>query len=171
MKKTIKICFGIIFVILCCYLIVSTVSIYNFKIQARKQFWNQIDKNLTLINNEIDNVLTQNNEDTEQLFSLRTIALTCEDTGAIVDYNSKDLFDWYDGKSTWNIIASKIFDMATLNAKEKSFSQEEIEYLQNLQLANKKLLESLKNKASSLYSDKAYQTNLMEQYVSFFNNN
>ena len=170
MKKTIKICFGIIFVILCCYSIVSTVSTYNNKIQARKQFWNQIDKNLTLINNEIDNVLAQNN-DTEQLFSLRTIALTCEDTGAIVDYNSKDLFDWYDGKSTWNIIASKVFDMATLNGQEKSFSQEETEYLQNLQLANEKLLEALKNKSSSLYSDKTYQTNLMEQYVSYFNNN
>ena len=141
MKKSIKISFGIIFIILCCYLIVSTVSTYNNRIQSHKQFWNKIDKNLTLINNEIDNVLAQNN-DTEQLFSLRTIVLTCEDTGAIVDYNSKVLFDWYDGKSTWNIIASKVFDMATLNVQAKFFSQEEIEYLQNLQLANKELLKA-----------------------------
>ena len=155
---------------MCCHSIESNISTYNNKIQVHKQFWNQINKNLTLINNEIDNVLVKN-DDTEQLFSLRTIALTCEDTGAIVDYNSKALFDWYDGKSTWNIIASKVFDMITLNAQAKSFSQEEIEYLQNLQLANKELLEVLKNKSSSLYSDKAYQTNLMEQYVSFFNNN
>ena len=126
---------------MCCHSIESTVSTYNNKIQVHKQIWNQINKNLTLINNEIDNMLVKN-DDTEQLFSLRTIALTCEDTGAIVDYNSKALFDWYDGKSTWNIIASKVFDMATLNVQAKFFSQEEIEYLQNLQLANKELLKA-----------------------------
>lgn len=166
MKKTFKICFTSIFIILCFYSIWSTISTSNTKIESHKQFWNQIEKNLILINNEISEVLDKNNTDTTS--SLKTIALTYEDTGAILDYNSKTLFNWYEGTGIWNTIANKVFDIATSNAKSQTFSQKDIDYLKNLQLANEELLKALQAKSSSLYKDKSYQTNLINQYVSHF---
>ena len=67
MKKTSKICFSIIVIILCCYSIYSTISAYNKKIESHKQFWNEIEKNLTLINNEISEILAKSRTDETDL--------------------------------------------------------------------------------------------------------
>jgi predicted DNA-binding ribbon-helix-helix protein len=159
--KKIKILTIIILVIICCSL---PISAYNHTIQIHKQFWDKVCENLLSVNDEISQILNQTNDTEDVESSLRLIVLTYEDTGSILDYNSKNLFDWYDSTGIWGTIANKVFSMVIYYSSTKELSQDDTLYLTNLKLANEELLETLQSQSSSLYINKTYQTEIINNY-------
>ena len=79
------------------FIIVIFAVKFRANVQKRKYFWSIVDRDLTYMNNYILDVLAYP-ENIENFVWLEEIMLLNEDTGTIMNYNSQNLFDWYEEK-------------------------------------------------------------------------
>jgi hypothetical protein len=162
MKKK-KIIFTVVFVLVCCFILKSIIA-YNTNVQAHKQFWNTVDTKLTDMNSQISETLQMSGDNA----LLQGIVLTCEDTGAILDYNSStpiELFgSWHESTGVWGKAANRVYSIAVSYATTKELTEEDILFLKKLQQANEEMLNKIEAKESSLYTNKDYQIKIINEY-------